>query len=83
MFGSNPVIFAETAVGVLPVTVAGMPGIVVPYAVEVPYAKDTDEEPLFAFTVPLSVAVADVIAVAAVVTTVGGGLIVVNWISDP
>ena len=74
---------ADTAVTVFPVKVGGTPDTIVPYAVVRPYSKDTVEKELFALTVPFRVAVVPVIAVAAVVTTVGGGPVVVKVISFP
>jgi hypothetical protein len=74
---------ADTAVTVFPVTVAGTPGTIVPYAVVRPYSKVTVDNEPFALTVPFRVAVVPVTAVAAVVTTAGGGPVVVKVISFP
>jgi hypothetical protein len=74
---------AVTGVTVDPVTVAGTPDTVDPYAIVNPYWKVTVVEVPFAFTVPFKVAVVSPIPEAAVVTTVGGRELVVKVISLP
>ena len=72
-----------TAVPVLPVTVDGVAGFELPYAVVVPYSKVTPVEKPFAFTVPLIVAVVVLSADIAFVIAVGERHKVVNVWSLP
>ena len=74
---------AEMGVVVLPVTEPGVAATTVPYDVVSPYSNDADVFDVLAFTVPFNVAPLEVIAVAAVVTTVGGSGRVVKVMSLP
>jgi hypothetical protein len=57
--------------------------VVLPYEVVVPHWKYAVADEPFGFTVPFSVAALAVMLVAAVVVTVGIGLVVVKETSDP
>jgi len=81
--GVRPVRFAETAVGVFPVTGLGVAVATLPKAGVVPHWNVTVVDSLDAVTVPFRVAVVEPIAVAGSVTTVGGAVAVVNVISKP
>ena len=74
---------ALTGVTVFPVTVAGTPGTMVPYAVVRPYSNVTAVDAPPAFTVPFNTADEEVSDVAAVVTTDGNVGAVANVISSP
>jgi hypothetical protein len=83
VFVVNPDILALTFVLRLPLTVAGTPGTVVPYAAVRPYSKETVVDVLLALIIPFNVARTFVTLVAALVVTVGGMAAVVKVISPP
>ena len=83
MAGVRPVMLAETAVAVFPVTGLGTPAATFPKAGVGPHWKVTVVEEFCAVTVPFRVAVVVPILVAALVTTIGGAAAVVKVISLP
>jgi hypothetical protein len=68
--GARPVTFSKTGVSVDPVTSPGVAASVDEYVVVRPYSKVTVVAVVFAFTIPLRVAVVGRMFVAAVVVTV-------------